>query len=129
MTLPLAYLAAPYSHFDPRVRAARFEAINQCASVLMRNGLYLFSPISHTHPIALAGGLPTGFDFWENYDRVMLSACGLLVVLMLDGWEKSTGVTGEIKIATHNKQPIFYSQAHADALLQCTRAIKQHFVQ
>ena len=129
MKLPLAYLAAPYSHVDPRVRAARFEAINQCASVLMRSGLYLFSPISHTHPIALAGSLPAGFDFWEGYDRVMLSACGLLIVLMLGGWEKSVGVTGEIKIATESKLPIFYTKTHDDALEQCVRAIRQHFEQ
>jgi hypothetical protein len=65
----------------------------------MRAGLYVYSPISHSHPIALAGGLPLGWDYWEGYDREILSHCGALVVLEISGWSESTGVTGELKIS------------------------------
>ena len=95
----LIYLAAPYSDPDPAVRLVRFEKINVAASYLMRRGLHVFSPISHSHPIALAGGLPTGWDFWEEYDTAILSTCRAFVVLMLPGWDKSTGVGGETRVA------------------------------
>lgn len=98
-TSSLIYLAVPYSHSDPRIREQRFRAVNAVAAKLMRNGLHVFSPISHTHPIAEAGNLPTGWDFWEDYDRTLLRTCSKIVVLMLDGWRESTGVTAEIAIA------------------------------
>jgi hypothetical protein len=95
----IVYLACPYSHPDRTVRVARFEAVNRVASDLMRRGLKIFSPISHTHPIAEAGGLPLGWDYWYEYDLAFLSASNKLIVLMADGWKESTGVNGEIQIA------------------------------
>ena len=97
--MKLIYLACPYSHESSTVREARFVLANAAAAVLMRAGLYAFSPISHTHPIAQTGGLPLGWDYWEGYDREILSHCGALVVLEIPGWRESKGVTGELKIS------------------------------
>ena len=99
MNRPLTYLAVPYSHPDPAVRLARFEAANIAAGALMREGVLVFSPISHTHPIAEKCNLPLGFDYWERYDRAVLSCCHRLIVLSLDGWHESVGVRSELKIA------------------------------
>lgn len=110
----LIYLAVPYSDPDPAVREERFHVVNEAAAVLMGQGLYVFSPISHTHPIAAAGALPLGWDFWEGYDREMLSACGALVVLCLDGWNRSTGVTSEIAIAEELGLPVFFVVSISD---------------
>lgn len=104
----LIYLAAPYSHPDPAVMDRRFHEINAVAAQLMQSGEFIFSPISHTHPIAMAGGLPTGWDFWEKYDRAILSACCEVRVLMLDGWRESRGVTAEIAIAIKLGLPVTY---------------------
>ena len=68
----MIYLAVPYSHADPAVRVARFDAVNKVAAKMMRDGLHVFSPISHTHPIALAGDLPGGWEYWEAYDRALI---------------------------------------------------------
>ena len=95
----MIYLACPYSHEDEAVRIERFNAVNVVAAQLMRKGLHIFSPISHTHPIAMAGGLPKGWDFWNAYDRVMINACEKVMVLKIDGWEESVGVAAEIAIA------------------------------
>jgi hypothetical protein len=95
----LVYLAAPYSHPDPDIREARFQAVNRHAAAMMAAGVFVFSPISHTHPIAEAGALPLGWDFWEAYDRAMISRCSRVAVLTLDGWRESVGVTAEIRIA------------------------------
>ena len=97
--MKLVYLAVPYSDPDPSVRERRFQAANEAAGILMRAGLYVYSPISHSHPIAIAGGLPLDWDYREGYDREILSHCGALVVLEIAGWRESTGVTGELKIS------------------------------
>lgn len=107
----LIYLAVPYSHPDAAVRESRFNAVNRVAARLMKAGTHVFSPISHTHPIALVGDLPTGWDYWAAYDRLMLSACEKLVVLMLDGWRESTGVQAEIDIAKELGMEIVFIEA------------------
>ena len=95
----LIYLATPYSDPDPTIREQRFCIVNGVAARLMREGYHIFSPISHTHPIALAGDLPKGWDFWHEFDKAVLSACAKVIVLRQPGWETSTGVKAEIKLA------------------------------
>ena len=104
----MIYLACPYSHPDPAVREQRFDAVNKAAARLMADGRHVFSPISHTHPIALVGELPLGWDYWQEYDRIMLAACSEVIVLILDGWQQSKGVQGEIAIARDMGLPISY---------------------
>ena len=104
----LIYVACPYSDPDDNIRHARFKAVNALSAKLMNEGRFVFSPISHTHPIAEEGGLPLGWDFWETFDRLYLSKCDKLLVLCLDGWERSKGVTAEIAIAKELNLPIDY---------------------
>ncbi len=94
----LTYLASPYSHPDPAVRQARFEAACRAAAELIRRGHLVFSPIAHSHCIA-QHGLPMDWGFWEAQDRWLLAACDELWVLKLDGWQHSRGVQAEIAIA------------------------------
>lgn len=102
----LVYLAVPYSHECETIREWRFQEVNKAAAKLMFDGVFIYSPISHTHPIVLAGQLPTGFDFWEQYDSAILNACRELYILPLEGWEQSKGVIGEIAIAQRLRIPI-----------------------
>lgn len=104
----LVYLASPYSHPLEYVRQTRFEQACAAAAALMRRGVYVFSPIAHTHPIACAGKLPTGWDFWQPYDRLYLQACERMIVLQLEGWEESKGVSDEIFIMQTMGKPIEY---------------------
>jgi len=108
MSNRLTYLAAPYSHKEHHIRVARFMLINKYAAKLMAEGRYLFSPISHTHPIAEAGVLPCYWLYWEGYDRVMIECCDDIIVLRLPGWETSIGVQAEIKISKELEIPIEY---------------------
>ena len=96
-TNAMTYLASPYSHEYPALRQWRFEQACRASAYLMRRGLMIFSPIAHTHPIALAGDLPKGWGFWQPYDHLMMDACRGIVVLMLDGWRESKGVRAEIE--------------------------------
>ena len=103
----LVYLACPYSHDDPVVRHARFEAANKASAALMRAGVLIFSPISHTHPIA-EHDLPKGWDFWGRYDREYLVVCRAMIVLTLEGYATSNGVKAEVSIMREMKKPIFW---------------------
>jgi len=102
------YLATPYSHPDPAVREARFQAVNTVAAKLMQDGHHVYSPISHTHPIALAGDLPKGWDFWEAYDRTFIEWAEEVHVYLADGWQESKGVQAEMKIAIELGRPVRY---------------------
>lgn len=102
----LVYLATPYRHPDAEIREHRFREVNRVAGDMMRRGELVFSPISHTHPIALAGDLPKDCEFWQAYARTMLRACNKLAVLMQDGWQDSVGVQDEIAIAREMHLPV-----------------------
>ena len=99
MTDSLIYLASPYSHPSEETRIERFRSVCATAAKLMAKGYKIFSPIAHTHPIAEAGQLPTGWDYWDSYDRAILSCCKEIWVLRLKGWEFSKGIGAELDIA------------------------------
>jgi hypothetical protein len=104
----LIYLACPYLHKDHQVVLDRVKAVNRTAGLLIAEGFYIYSPISHSHPIAQEVDLPGDWNFWQGFDRVMLKACKCLVVLRLPGWEQSIGVKAEIGIANELGLPVEY---------------------
>ena len=91
----MIYLASPYSHPDPAVRQARFVAVCGRAAELMREGLNVFSPIAHSHPL-VEHGAPTDWEAWKRVDMEMIGFCSHLYVLRIDGWQESVGVQAEI---------------------------------
>jgi hypothetical protein len=99
MSSGLTYLATPYSHPDPAVEHARFIVANKCSATLMRAGHQIYSPISQTHSIALEGGIPGDWQYWEEYDKRIISICQKVIVLTIDGWKESIGVQAEIEFA------------------------------
>jgi hypothetical protein len=114
----LIYLACPYSHYSYLVREFRFQQANRYASKLMQAGLLVFSPISHTHPIAERGDLPKGWDYWERYDRAYMEISRAVVVLCIDGWKDSVGVAAEITIAGRLELPVLYLEPNNDDSLR-----------
>jgi hypothetical protein len=104
---PLVYLGGPYSHVKPLVREQRFIDLTKAAAWLIeKTGLNVFSPISHSHPLAEIGGLQGNWDFWKNIDETYLRlSCGM-VILRLSEWKKSVGVGAEIEIARRMGLPI-----------------------
>ena len=58
-------------------------------------------------------GLPTDWAFWEQVDREHLARCDEVLVLMLEGWLLSRGVTAEIEIARELGKPVRYSSLEA----------------
>ena len=104
----LIYLASPYSHPDKKIMRKRYEHALRCTAFIMSNGVLVFSPIVHSHPISEKYNLPCGWDFWERFDTRLISASDQVWVLKLDGWRTSVGVQAEIKIAEKADKPIRY---------------------
>ena len=73
--------------------------MNEYAAKLLREGHLVFSPISHTHPIAVQCDLPTGIEFWKDLDGSFIEWCDVLYVAALDGWLESEGVQWEMDTA------------------------------
>jgi len=92
----LIYLASPYSDDDPAVREQRFQQVCEYAAECLRDGIHVFSPIAHAHSIY---GLPSDWQFWQDYDREWIQICSELWVLKLPGWKDSLGVMEEILFA------------------------------
>ena len=109
MDKKLTYLACPYTSDDAELMNKRFDDVCLVAGGLMKTtDKVIYSPISHCHPIAMQTSLPTGWKFWERIDRTYLEYCCEMIVLTLPGWEESTGVQAEIKIAEELGIPIAY---------------------
>lgn len=104
----IVYLAIPYSHPDKQVRHRRFEIANEVAADLMSKGEMVFSPISHSHVIAVKNDLPTSWDYWQEHCKSFVSVSSKLYVITVDGWEESTGVQAEIELAKELNIPIKY---------------------
>ena len=105
-TSELIYLASPYSHDNPRIREQRFNEVCKAAAVLMQQGLFVFSPIAHSHPIAQYG-LPTNFEYWQKYNDAWMECCSKLFILTIGGWTTSKGIAGEILMAEKLSKPIY----------------------
>jgi hypothetical protein len=69
----------------------------------------VYSPISHTHPIAEAGHLdPLDHNIWLPFDEPMMRNAYGLIVAMMDGWQTSYGLRVEIDWFKSHGRPIVY---------------------
>lgn len=106
----LVYLAGPYYDDDPKVIKKRFNLFNKVAATLIsKKEVYVFSPISHSHPIM--GSKAFNKDFfklrhWMPFDLSIMNNCDELNIIDIEGWDKSEGVKLEIEYAKLNGLPI-----------------------
>lgn len=110
MKQPLYYMASVYTQFPRGLEQAYIEA-SKCAAMLLRRGMNVFSPIAHSHPIAIYGAIDAvDHDFWMRLDKAILDECDALLVVMMPGWRDSRGIKAEIEHAKESgKQIVFYS--------------------
>ncbi len=95
----LIYVASPLTHPDLAVRERRYELVRDYVGKKYEEGsqdMY-FSPILYSHEIGKLFDLPHDAAFWRNMDTLMIDKADKFEVLMIDGWEESVGVQGEIK--------------------------------
>lgn len=104
----LWYLGSPYSSPDSVYRELRFQQASKAAGDLMADGLFLFCPIAMSHPMAEYGSIPHMGEVWYNFDNVILDRCDGILVLMLEGWDKSKGLLAEIDRMKEQGKTVVY---------------------
>jgi hypothetical protein len=103
------YLASPYAHVLERVREQRFVQARVAVKRMMRQGMYVYSPIVYGHQFAtMFEGVDTRWAYWKTFDLQMLAKCDRVIVLTLDGWKDSCGVTAEVTMAKELGIPVEY---------------------
>lgn len=102
----LVYLASPYSKY-PRGIEQAFIDISVIAARLLQEGVKVYSPIAHTHPLALYSGLdPLDHNIWLTFDEAIMERSDACVVAMMEGWDTSKGVEHEIKFFQARTRPV-----------------------
>jgi nucleoside 2-deoxyribosyltransferase len=103
------YLAIPYS-YNPE---ESFRIANKIAARLMKEGHNVFSPISHSHPIAnhLPEELRTDSEWWMTQDLPFVEWADEVHVVSIGGYgwdliEESKGVQREILHAAQHGKPV-----------------------
>lgn len=114
----MIYIASPYWHEDYQVRLRRVEQTLLITRSLLRRKMPVFSPIIHGHTLSEVGlSLATakstilpdiGFSHedWIAVDFQYLRCCSSMIVLEIDGWRESRGVTMERNFCGQNSIPV-----------------------
>jgi hypothetical protein len=104
----LCYLATPYSKYLPGIDAAFVHAA-EIAARLLKQGVRVYSPIAHTHPLAMHGHIdPLDHKIWLPFDEAMMDAADCLIVARMNGWEESYGVQHEIEFFSRDSKPVIH---------------------
>jgi hypothetical protein len=105
--MSLAYLATPYTHYRGGLDKAHSEA-SRIAGKLLWSGVMVYSPIAHSHPLAIHGSLdPLEVELWYKHNELMMDRCDTLIVAHMAGWDKSDGIVHETNYFLAMYKPIF----------------------
>ena len=104
----MIYLACPYSSKDPAIVAYRVKRASEYVASKLEEREVLISPVVYGHNIVQETSLRSDWDFWSVFCIDILRRCEKLYVLMLEGWEESEGVKGEIELARKLNIQIVY---------------------
>ena len=114
------FLACPYGHDDSSVVAKRFEKANEVAATMIKAGTCVFSQVSMSHPInkCLKEHDRTAIGaLWAPVDAVFMEVMDELVVIDIDGWDKSAGIKREIEFfKSRNRKVSLWSEIKAEFL-------------
>lgn len=91
------------------MREARYIDVCIAAAKLVEKDIHVFSPIAHSHGIALHMQEKHNWDFWSQQDIPFLRQAEGMLILCLDGWKDSVGIKAERKIMLKFDCPVFYT--------------------
>lgn len=112
--MDLAYAGAPYTALnadgteDKAMIAERMRVFMMCLASLTRRGIKVCSPLLMDGVRKHDADIPGDWKYWGDYSTVMLEKCNVLIIIKIPGWDKSSGVAGEIQIAKVNRIPVIY---------------------
>ncbi len=107
---PYWYLATPYAGYPGGINIA-FEEASRATAALLKHGIRVYSPIAHTHPVALYGGLdPRDHSIWLPADGPLMAAAVGIIVVKMTEWENSKGIAHEIVAFKKAGKPVLYME-------------------
>lgn len=110
---------APFKYLYRLLLTARYKKITKICAKLMEQGHIVFSPITHSHPVATIGNLPhLAHAFWLKQDKFWVDACDELWVYEGYPYLDSYGVLQELSWAIKDKKPIFFCNDKGEATYQ-----------
>lgn len=104
----LIYVGTPYSKYPLGLEAA-FKESARIAARLMERGLKVYSPIAHTHPLAVYGKIdPLNHEIWLPFDTAIMNKADAMIVAKMYTWETSKGIAFEIEKFKAAQKPVYY---------------------
>lgn len=101
------YIATPYTKYRQGIQEAWKAAVEVCGK-LKHAGVTLYSPIVHSHPIAILGDIdPLDFKMWIKDNESQVADADAIAVIQMEGWEESYGVKVETDAFIVAKKPVY----------------------
>lgn len=111
------YLASPYSSHPEGLEAA-FQLACQEAAMFVRAKVPVFSPVVHSHSVAVAGDIdPASHAIWLPMDVPMLRPATIMVVVDGPGRRESKGIAGELTAALALRMPVWFKEPGVDRVV------------
>lgn len=119
------YLASPYSSalpwygtngdtFKAAIENIRHLQIQAIAAKLIHQDYILVEPIASCQFKQLHFGLKASYDYWQRRDRALIKVCDGIIIVMMDGWNKSIGVSDEIDYAKSLGKEVWFLTCNTD---------------
>lgn len=89
------FIAVPYSGTDEEKKIRMSKLLNYAIDIFISGNAYV-SPLILGLALAEHGNLKTDTETWKTFSEVLLKGCDEIHVLMLDGYEKSSGIKYEL---------------------------------
>jgi len=102
------FVAGPFSTKDKDLELKRVRTISKYCADLFSQGITPVSALLTGLKIAEYNNLPTDTKTWTKFSEDMVEGCDELHVLMIDGYDVSSGVLIEIEKAKLLNIPVIY---------------------
>ena len=109
-TSSLIFVSMPYSDPSEDVVKERMEIFAREMARFVLWGEEVIGVLWFHHALPLEPRLGSDWDAWRVYSEALIEKCGKLRVIKAPGWEKSSGVAGEIKFAEEKGIPVEYRE-------------------
>lgn len=102
------YLAIPFS----KIEELSFACANEVAAILIKEGHFVFSPISHSYPIEQTALVESTYSLWLRLDKAFVDWAEEIWVINIIGHDgmrlitNSRGVQQEMKWAEEQNKPV-----------------------
>lgn len=132
--MKLYYLASPYAHEQSAVMEQRYRSAVEAVGALLTAGLAVFSPIAHNHHVNVACKMAhedgaSRWAFWKRFDLLMIDRSDAVIVLRINGWRESRGVTAEIEHAHRTGKPVYYFDPYGEGTFSDTARMLASFLE